>query len=141
MPSVWSAMTDEPTSTVFGSATLAASTSVIALAMLPLATLQPEPGNQYRCEQERDHGGGDGGALPEVAAADGALIAQRCHQMRCVDGAAARQHPDELEIGEGEQYREGHHNGDNRSEQRIGDVTKHQPAARPVDRCGLIQRR
>src|SRR5436190_3611645 len=61
--------------------------------------------------------------------------------MRGIDGAAARQYPDELEIGEGKQYREGHHNGDNRSKQRIGDVTKHLPAARPIDRCGLVQGR
>src|SRR6266550_8951373 len=114
MPSVWSAVT--PDSTAFGLATLA-STSVIALSLLPFSPLQPEPRDQDGGEQERDHGGGDGGALSEVAAADGALITERRHQMCGIGRAAAREHPDELEIGEGEQHRERHHHRDDRSEQ------------------------
>src|SRR2546423_12697968 len=98
MPSVWSAVT--PESTAFGLAD--ASTSVIALSLLPFSALQPEPRDQDGGEQERDHGGGDGGALSEVAAADGALITERRHQMCGIGRAAAREHPDELEIGEGE---------------------------------------
>src|SRR6266508_109929 len=102
MPSVWSAAAEDPVSTVFGSATLGARTSVIALPVLPLAPLQAEPGDQDGGEQERDHRGGDRGAFAEVAAADGALVAERRHQMRGVHRAAPRHHPDELEVGEGE---------------------------------------
>src|SRR4249919_2017982 len=115
MPSEWSAVT--PASTDFGLASLAASASVIALTMLPFAALQPEPGNQYRGQQEGNHRGGDGRALPEVTAADGALVAERRDQVRRVDRPTARQHPDELLICEGGEHREGHHHGDDRSEQ------------------------
>src|SRR5262245_66599656 len=103
MPSVWSAVT--PASTAFGLATLDASTSVIALSVLPFPALQPEPRDQDGGEQEWNHGGGDGRALAEIAAADGALVAERRHQMRGVGGTTAREHPDELEIGKGEQHR------------------------------------
>src|SRR6266511_940601 len=105
MPSVWSAVT--PDSTAFGLAILA-STLVIALSVLPFAPLQPEPRDQDSGEQERDHGGSDGRAFAEIAAADGALVAQRRHQMRGVGGTAAGEHPDELEIGEREQHRKRH---------------------------------
>src|SRR3984893_5658963 len=91
--------------------------SVIALSVLPFAALQPEPRDQDGGEQEWNHGGGDGRTLTEIAAADGALVAERRHQMRGIGGAAPRQHPDELEIGEGEEHRERHHDGDDRSEQ------------------------
>src|SRR5215472_12649682 len=100
MPSVWSAAADEPVSTAFGLATLEASTSVIGFPLLPFATLQPEPRNQDCGEQERNHGGGDGRSFSEIAAADGALVAERRHQVGRIGGTAARQHPDELEIGE-----------------------------------------
>src|SRR5262245_63304623 len=99
MPSVWSAVT--PDSTALGLATFDASTSVIAFSVLPLSPLQSEPRDQDGGEQERNHGGGDGRALAEIAAADGALIAERRHQMSCVGGAAAREHPEEVEVGEG----------------------------------------
>src|SRR5262245_3750787 len=114
MPSAWSAVT--PSSTAFGLAALEASASVIALSLLPFPPLQPEPGDEDRRQQEWNHGGGDGRSLAEIAAAYGALIAERRHQVRGVGGPAARQHPDELEIGEGEQHREGHHDRDDGSE-------------------------
>src|SRR5436190_22355963 len=138
MPSVWSAVT--PESTAFGLASFGVSTSVIALSLLPLSTLQPEPRDQDGGEQERDHRGGDGGTLSQVAAADGALITERRHKMRGIGRAAAREHPDELEIGEGEQHRERHHHRDDRSEQRISDVAKPLPRRRPVDGGGLVER-
>src|SRR5262249_28688347 len=138
MPSVWSAVT--PESTAFGLATLDASTSVIALSLLPLSALQPEPRDQDGGEQERDHRGGDGGAFSEVAAADGALITERRHQMRGIGRAAAGKHPDELEIGEGEQHRERHHHRNDGSEQRISDIAKSLPRCRPVDGSGLVER-
>src|SRR5215470_1490967 len=108
MPSVWSAA-DEPVSTAFGWSALPASASVIALPMLPFPTLQPEPGDQDRRQQKRDHGGGDGRSLAEIAATDGALVAERRHQVGGIGWTAARQYPDQLEIGEGEQHRERHH--------------------------------
>ncbi len=57
-----------------------------------------------------------------------------------VDRAAAGDRPDELEVGEGEQHREGHHHRDDRREQRIGDVAEHLPAGRPIDGRGLVER-
>src|SRR5262245_13836322 len=138
MPSVWSAVT--PESTTFGLASLDASTSVIALSLLPFSALQPEPRDQDGGEQERDHRRGDSGALSEVTAADGALIAERRHQVRGIGRAAARKYPDELEIGEGEQHRERHHHRDDGSEQRIGDVAKPLPRRRAVDGGGLVER-
>src|SRR5438132_1283269 len=119
MPSLWSAVGEEATSTVCGSATLGTSASVIALALLPLAALQPEPGDQDGGEQEWDHRGRDGRALAEIAAADGALVAERRHQMRGVHRSAPREHPDELEVGKGEEHRERHHHRDDRREQWI----------------------
>src|SRR5947208_16823346 len=92
MPSVWSAVT--PDSTALGLATLDASTSVIAFSVLPLPPLQSEPRDQDGGEQERDHGGGDGCPLAELAAADWKLVPGRRHQMRGVRGAARGEHPD-----------------------------------------------
>src|SRR5215469_3217196 len=120
MPSVWSAVT--PVSTACGVAALEASTSVIALSVLPLSPLQPEPRDQDGGEQEWNHGGGDGRALAEIAAADGALVAERRHQMRGVGGPAAREHPYELDIEGDDQHRERHHHGDDGGQQRVGDV-------------------
>src|SRR5581483_8035256 len=102
MPSLWSAAADEPASTECGSATLGTSVSVIALSLLPFPTLQSEPGDQDGAEQERDHRGRDRRAFAEMAGEDGALIGQRRHQLRGIDRAAAREHPNELEVGEGE---------------------------------------
>src|SRR5262245_61102233 len=66
----------------------ATSELIIALSLLPLASLQSEPGDQDRRQQERNHGGGDGRSLAEIAAADGALIAERRHQVRGIGGPA-----------------------------------------------------
>src|SRR5499425_507554 len=139
MPSVWSAVT--PDSTALGLATLDASTSVIAFSVLPLSSVQSEPRDQDCGEQERNHGSGDGRTLAEIAAAYGALIPERRHEMRGVGGAAAREHPDELEIGEGEQYRKRHHHGDDGREQRVGDVAEPLPRRGAVDGRGLVERR
>src|SRR5262245_62565741 len=103
MPSLWSAVA---VSTARGSAALLASASVIALALLPFAPLQAEPGDQDRRQQERNHGRRNRGTFSELAGDDSALIGQRCHQLRCVDRAATRQYPDQLKVGEGEQHRE-----------------------------------
>src|SRR5262245_27220928 len=140
MPSLWSAAGEEPASTVRGSATLGTRASVIALALLPLATLQAEPGNQDGRKQEGNHRGGDGRTLTEIAAADGALIAERGHQVRGIYRATAGEYPDELEVGEGEEHRECHHHCDDRGEQRVGDVAEHLQAAGAVDGRGLVQR-
>src|SRR5258706_3398097 len=110
MPSVWSAVT--PDNTALGLATLDASTSVIAFSVLPLPPLQSEPRDQDGGEQERDHGGGDGRALAEITAADGALVAQRRHQMRGVGGAAAPEDPDEVEVGGRGKDRKTHYHRD-----------------------------
>src|SRR3982074_854216 len=108
MPSEWSASGPTPCSTAFGPASLGMSASVIALALLPFSSLQAEPGDQDGAEQERNHRSRNRGAFAEVTSQNGTLIGQRRHQLRSIDRAAAREHPDQLEIGEGEQNREGH---------------------------------
>src|ERR1700722_13943088 len=93
----------EATGTFDGSAE-----SVIVRSLLPFSALHAEPGNRDRREQEWNHGGGNRGPLAEPAADDAALIAQGGHQMRGIDRTAAGQRPDQLEVREGEQHREGH---------------------------------
>src|SRR6185312_4478417 len=102
MPSVSSASADEPVSMAFGLAALAARASVIALPLLPFPALQAEPRHQDGREQEGNHRRRYRGALAQLAAQNGALIGQRRHQMRGIDRATARHHPDELEVCEGE---------------------------------------
>src|SRR5512143_1849340 len=99
MPSLWSAVAF---STARGSAALPASASVIAFALLPFPALQAEPRYEDRREQEGDHRRRDRGSLAKLTGDDGALIGQRRHQLRCVDRPAAREHPDQLEVSEGE---------------------------------------
>src|SRR5262249_44946544 len=134
-------MAEVPWSTVLGSATLGATASVIAFALLPFAPLQSEPGDQDRSQQERDHCSRDGRTFAEIAAADSALVAKRGHEMRGVSGAAARQHPDELEVGEGEQHRECHHYGDDGRKQGISDVAENLPSARAGKPGRFVKRR
>src|SRR5436853_3037620 len=106
MPSEWSASGATPCSTAFGPASLGMSASVIALALLPFSPLQAEPGDQDGAEQERNQRRRNRGAFAEMPAQNGALIGQRRHQLRGIDRTAPRQHPDQLEISEGEQHRE-----------------------------------
>ncbi len=115
-------------------------TSVIVLSLLPLAPLQSEPGDEDRGEQERDHRGGDGGALAQMPAEDRALVAERRHEMRCVHRTAACEHPDQLEVREGEEHRERHHHGDDGRQQRIGDVAEALPRGGAVDGRRFIER-
>src|SRR5450755_371012 len=104
MPSLWSAAADDPESICFGSASLEASISVIALTLLPLPALQAKPRKKNSGEQKRDHRGRDRGPFAELATQNRALIRQRRHQLRGVDRAAAGQHPDQLKVREGEQH-------------------------------------
>src|SRR5258708_21040548 len=102
MPSLWSSLAtvgEAPESTVLRS-TLGAGTSVIALSLLPLAALQPEPRDHDRREQERDHGARDRRPLAELAGDDGALVGHGRHQMGCLGRAAAGHHPDQLLVRE-----------------------------------------
>src|ERR1700722_16335247 len=78
--------------------------SVIVRSLLPLAALHAEPGNRDRGEQERDHGGSNRRTLAQTPRDDATLVAQGRHQMRGVYRAAARQRPDQLEVGEGKQH-------------------------------------
>src|SRR5262245_62182840 len=125
-------MAEVPWSTVLGSATLGATASVIAFTLLPFAPLQSEPGDQDRSQQERDHCSRDRRTFAEIASADGALIAERGHEMRGVGRTAARQYPNELEVGEGKKHRECHHHSDDRRKQRIRDMAENLPSARAV---------
>ena len=110
-------------------------------ALLPGAPLQAEVAEQDRRQQERDHRGRDRRALAERAAGDRALERQRRHEVRGVERAAARQHVDQLEIGEGEQHRERHHHRDDRREQRQRHEAEALPGRGAVERRRLVERR
>ena len=79
--------------------------------------------------------------LAEAASSDGPLIGQRRHQMCGVDRAPARDRVDELEVGEGEQHREGHDHRDDRRQHRKGDKAEPLPRTRAVERRRLVERR
>ena len=55
-----------------------------------------------------------------------------------VERAAARDHVDQLEVGEGEEHRKGHDDGDDRRQERQRDVAELLPARRAVDRRGFV---
>src|SRR5581483_10171748 len=138
MPSLWSAVA---VSTARGSDAFLASASVIALALLPLPALQAEPGDKDCTKKERDHRRRNCRTFAELASDDGALIGERCHQLCRVDWPATGQHPDQLEIGKGEQYRKRHHHCNDRRQQRVRDVTKTLPSGGAIDGCRFIERR
>src|ERR1700720_4712089 len=99
MPSLWSSLAtvgEVPESTALRSTGFDAGRSVIVFSLLPLAALQPEPGNHDRGEQERDHRARDRRPLAELAGDDGTLIRQGRHQVRGVDRTAAGHRPDQL---------------------------------------------
>ena len=60
--------------------------------------------------------------------------------MRRIDRTAARQGPDQLEVGEGEQHRKRHHHRDDRRQQRIGDEAEALPGGRAVECGSLVER-
>ena len=105
-----------------------------------LAALQAEEAEEDGGEQEGDHRHRDRRPLAELAAGDGALEGERRHQVGGVHRAAAGQHVDELEVGEGEEHREGHHHRDDRREQRQGDPPEALPRGGAVERRRLVQR-
>ena len=63
--------------------------------------------------------------------------------IRCVavERSAARQHVDQLEIGEREQHRERHHDGDDRRQQRQRHVAELLPRRRAVEARRFVVRR
>src|SRR3954464_162764 len=86
-----------------------ATASVIGFSLLPFAAREAEVAEQ-RCEyEERDHRHRDRRTLAELAAGNAALECQRREQMGRVDRAAAGDGVDQLEVGEGEDDRERHH--------------------------------
>src|SRR5437763_16864801 len=94
----------------------AAAASVIAASLLPLAVGQREVAEERGEEQERDHRHRDRRPLAEPAARNRALEGERRHQGGGVNGPAARDGVDELEVGEGEQRREGPNDGQRRKQ-------------------------
>src|SRR5436190_19813119 len=77
--------------------------SVIRLSLLPLASLQPEPGDHDGGEQERNHRARDCRALAELARDDSAMIRKRRHQLGGIERTAERLRPVQQAIGEYEQ--------------------------------------
>ena len=121
----------------------AAGSMVVTVSVGPLLPLAPREGEvaEQRCEdQERDHRHRDRRAFAELRAGDGALEGQRCHEVGGVDRPAAGDGVDELEVGEGEQHREGHDDRQDRHEQGRGDVAEFLPAGGAVEQGGLIER-
>jgi hypothetical protein len=109
--------------------------------LLPRAPLQAEVAEEDRRQQERDHRDGERGSLAERSAGDRALERKGRHQVRRVRRPAARQHVDELEIGEGEEHREGHHHGDDRRQERHRHVAELLPRRSAVEASRLVVRR
>jgi hypothetical protein len=109
--------------------------------LLPRAALQAEIRHENRREQERHHCRRDCRAFAQAAAGNRTLERQRCHQVRRVQRSAARQHVDQLEIGEREQHGKGHHDGDDRRQQRQRHVAELLPRRRAVEARRLVIRR
>ena len=84
-------------------------------------------------EQDREHGERDRRALARQAGADADLIGVGREQLGGVGGPAAGQHVDELEVGEGLDDREQHHDHGHRQQQRPGHVPEALPWLGAVD--------
>src|SRR5829696_3570308 len=112
---------------------------VIAFSLLRLASGESEIAEQ-RCEDEKGHHRDrDCGSFAQHAGRDAALEGERRHEVGRVDRTAASNCVDELEIGEGEDDREGHYNREDRQQQGEGDVAEALPACRAVDQGGFVQ--
>src|SRR5438876_8420793 len=98
-----------------------------------VAELEEHDGGQHREEEERD-----GRALTEVASVEADLVGERSEEVRGVDRTAAREHPHDVEIGEGENRREQDHHRQDRPEQRQGDVAEAPPRTGAVDLGRLV---
>ena len=92
-------------------------------------------------EQHREHGERYRRALAQQARADADLIGVGGEELRGVCGSAAGQHVDELEIGEGLDHREQHHDHGDRQQQRPRHVPEALPGPRAVDCGGLLPAR
>src|SRR5436309_14435758 len=100
MPSLWSSIATvgaELCSTALRSIR-EVGRSVIVFTLLPLAALQPEPGDHDGGEQERDHRARDRRPLTQLTRDDRALVRQRRHQMASVDRTATCQRQDQLAV-------------------------------------------
>src|SRR5690606_21731519 len=93
----------------------------------------------YGHHQERHHGNRDGRAFAQHAAVDAALEGQRGHQMGGVIGAAAGDRVDQLEVGEGEENREGQHDAEDRQQVRHGHIPEPLPGIGAVQRGGFVE--
>src|SRR5665811_2159090 len=111
---------------------LRASTSVIAVSLLPFAAGEAEIAEQRREGEERDHRDRDRRALAEFAAGNAALERQRRQQVGGVDRSAAGDGVDQLEVGEGEDDRERHHDREYRQHHRKGDEAEALPGGGAV---------
>src|SRR3712207_5850963 len=81
------------------SAAVAAARSIIVASLSPLAVGEREVAKHGGPDQKRDHRHRDRRTLPELAARDRALVGEGRHQVRRVDGPAAGDGVDELEVG------------------------------------------
>ena len=80
-------------------------------------------------------------AFAQIATRDRALERQGRHQVCRVKGATARNHIDQLEVGERHQHRKCHHHRDDRRQQRHGHVTELLPRRGAVEARRLVVRR
>src|SRR2546430_2240995 len=94
-----------------------------------VAELEEHDGGQHREEEERD-----GRALTEVASVEADLVGERSEEVRGIDRTAAREHPHDVEVGEGENGREQDHHRQDRLEQPQGDAPATPPGAGAADR-------
>src|SRR3954467_11664626 len=101
-----------------------AAVSVIALSLLPFAARQAEIREQRREHEERDHRHRDRRALAELAAGNAALEGWGGQERGRVARTATGDGVDGLEVGESEDDREGHDDGEERHQHREGDVAE-----------------
>src|SRR5204863_4529493 len=88
--------------------------------------------------QKRQREAGDRRALSERTSGNRALVRERDEEVRRVGGPSARNRPDELEIGEGEDGGEDGQDGGERQQQHPGDPPEDLPVAGAVDGRPLV---
>src|SRR5687767_9969746 len=107
--------------TVSSLLTVGVTASLILSSLLPLSSLQAIVAEQGRGDEKWDHGGSDGGALPQIAAWNGPLKGERRHEMCSIQRPATRDGVDQLEVGESVEHGKCHHDCHDRHQHRQRD--------------------
>ncbi len=108
--------------------------------LLPLAARQREVAEQRGEDEERDHRRRRWPPSPSSPPAIPRWKASVAIRWVELIGPPRRDRIDELEVGEGEDDREGHHDREDRQQQREGDVAEALPRRGSVEQCRLVKR-